>query len=95
MIATEILVMLVAIVGMSMTTIGVVIALFVRLDRRIADLDAKVDGVYYKLDGKIGNLERDGADLKVAVARVEGYLEARDGLTTAAVDPAPPSVPVE
>ena len=88
MIATEILVMLVAIVGMSMTTIGVVSALFVRLDRRI-------DGVYHKLDAKMSNLVEDVVDLRVAVARIEGYLEARDGFATAAVDPAPPSVPVE
>ena len=80
MIATDVLVMLVAVVGMSMTTIGVVIALYVRLDGRIAGLDAKVD-----------SLQRDTADLKAAVARIEGFLAARDGFMAAVADPPAPS----
>ena len=88
MIAADVLVMLIAIVGMSMATIGVVIALFVRLDRRI-------DGVYNKLDARIGNLGQDGVELKVAVARIESYLQARGGFVTAAADPPAPSASIE
>ena len=85
MITTDILVMLVAVVGMSMSTIGVVIALFIRLDGRVAGVDARV-----------GDLQRDNSDLKAAVSRIEGYLAARDGFGTAGADPAPaPSVSIE
>lgn len=81
MIGTELLAILVAIVGMSMTTIGVVIALFVRLDRRIAGLD----GLYHKLAGDITSLQ-------VGMARIEGYLKARDGYAGTARDgPASPA----
>lgn len=84
MITTDILVMLVAVVGKSMTTIGVVIALFVRLDRRIAGLN----GLYHKLADDITSLQ-------VGMARIEGYLKARDGFMTAVADPPDPSASIE
>ena len=56
--------------GTAIATIGVMVALYVRVDRRIDRLDAKFDG-----------LARDVVDVKVSVARIEGYLESRDGFT--------------
>ena len=64
---------LVVVLGTGVAIIGVnlavSIALYIRLDTKI---DSKVDGV-----------ARDVLDIKVAVARIEGHLEARDGFTAA------------
>lgn len=83
-----------AIIGVN---IGVGIALYIRLDTKI---DTKVDGVYQKLDAKIDTkvdgVAADVVDIKVAVARIEGHLEARDGFTAAGPvrsDPEPDAEP--
>ena len=82
---------LIAVLGSATTTIGVVVALYVRLDTKIdnaksdleAKLDTKIDGVYEKLDTKIDGVARDVVEVKVAVARIEGYLEAGGSFTRA------------
>ena len=60
--------------GTALSIIGVMLALFARVDRRIDGVEERVDGV----DKRIGGLARDVVDVKVSVARIEGYLEARD-----------------
>lgn len=104
---------LIAVLGSATTTIGVVIALYVRLDTKIDNvksdldtkidsvksdleakldtkvdrvheqLDTKIDGIHAKLDTKIDGVARDVVEVKVAVARIEGYLEAGGSFTRA------------
>ena len=57
--------------GTGMAIIGVMIALFLRADSRIDKVDAKFDA-----------MAQDIVDVKVSVARIEGYLHARDGIYT-------------
>ena len=103
---SDLAVVLIAIVGMAMTTIGVVIAMFVRLDRRIDRLDSKIDsvyhqldpkidGVYDKLDSKADSLTSNVVDLQQRFSRIERFLEARDGFTPAAGDSPASSATVE
>ena len=78
---------LIAVLGSATTTIGVMIALYVRLDTKIdnakSDLDTKIDSVKSDLDTKIDGVARDVVEVKVAVARIEGYLEAGGSFTRA------------
>ena len=88
---TDLAVILVAIVGMTMTTIGVLMAMFLRLDRRIDVLDSritaidtKIDGVYHKLDTKIDGVY-DKLDTKID--GVFDKLDSKiDSLTSDVVD---------
>ena len=95
--------------------IGVMIALFLRTDRKIDEVDAKsesrlgeaearsesrfdkvdarfekmdskfesrfdkVDARFEKMDSKFDSMAQDIVEIKVSVARIEGYLQARDG----------------
>ena len=61
--------------GTGMAIIGVMIALFLRADSRIDKMDAKFDV-----------MAQDLVDVKVSVARIEGYLQARDGFAPGARD---------
>lgn len=54
--------------GTALTTIGVMVTLFVRVDKRIDGVDTRIDG-----------LARELVDVKVSVARIEGHLDARSG----------------
>ena len=65
---------LIAELGTGAAIIGVITALLIRLDN-------KIDRVHDKLDAKIDFVALDVVDLKVAVARIEGHLEASDGFT--------------
>lgn len=85
----------VAIIGVNL---AVSVALYLRLDTKIDSkvedcyqkldkkIDSKVGDCYQKidkLDSKVDDLARDVVDIKVAVARIEGHLDARDGFTPA------------
>lgn len=58
--------------GSALATIAVMVALFVRVDKRI-------DGVDSKFESKVDAIARDLVDVKVSVARIEGHLDARSG----------------
>ena len=72
--------------GTGMAIIGVMIALFLRADSRIDKLDAKYESRFDKTDAKFDAMAQDIVDVKVSVARIEGYLHARDGFTPDARD---------
>lgn len=61
--------------GTALSIIGVMLALFARVDKKIDGVDKRIDG-----------LARDVVDVKVSVARIEGYLEARDRFTPGGKD---------
>ena len=72
--------------GTGMAIIGVMIVLFLRADSRIDKLDAKFESKIDKVDAKFDVMARDVVDVKISVARIEGYLQARDGFAPSAGD---------
>ena len=72
--------------GTGMAIIGVMITLFVRVDSRIDKVDAKFESRFDRTDAKFDAMAQDVVEVKVSVARIEGYLQARDGLRPAGSD---------
>ena len=67
-------------------------ARFDKVDARFDKVDAKSESRFEKMDTKFDAMARDLADVKVSVARIEGYLQARDGFAPAGTDrPASPA----
>lgn len=52
---------------------------FDRVDVRFDKMDAKFEARFHRTDAKIDDMARDIVDVKVSVARIEGFLEAREG----------------
>ena len=76
--------------GTGMAIIGVMIALFLRADSRVDKVDSKFESRFDKvdskfesrfdkMDSKVEAMASHVVDVKVSVARIEGYLQARDG----------------
>jgi len=90
----------------ALTTIAVMVALYVRLNKRLEGVDRKFEGVekqinlldkkidsnHGKLDstidkldlkweGRFDSITRNLVDVKILVARIEGFLEAQYGFT--------------
>ena len=61
-------------------------ARFDKVDARFDKVDAKSESRFEKMDTKFDAMARDLADVKVSVARIEGYLQARDGFAPAGTD---------
>ena len=66
---------------------------FDKVDARFEKMDAKfesrfdkVDARFEKMDAKFDGMSSDLVDVKVSVARIEGYLQARDGFAPAVRD---------
>ncbi|MCY4372063.1 MAG: hypothetical protein OXF41_22145 [bacterium] len=72
--------------GTGMAIIGVMITLFVRVDSRIDKVDAKFESRFDRMDAKFDAMAQDVVGVKVSVARIEGYLQARDGFGPAGSD---------
>ena len=52
---------------------------FDRVDVRFDKMDGKFEARFHRTDAKIDAMARDIVDVKVSVARIEGFLEAREG----------------
>ena len=52
---------------------------FDRVDVRFDKMDGKFEAGFHRTDAKIDAMARDIVDVKVSVARIEGFLEAREG----------------
>lgn len=72
--------------GTGVAIIGVMITLFLRAGSRSDKLDAKFESRFDKVDAKFDGMSSDLVDVKVSVARIEGYLQARDGFAPAMRD---------
>ena len=81
----------------AMAVIGVMIALFLRADRRIdqaearfesrvGEVEAKFESRFDKVDARFESVARDLVEVKVSVARIEGYLQAGEGFRPAGRD---------
>ena len=57
-----------------------------KYESRFDKTDAKYESRFDKLDAKFDVMAQDLVDVKVSVARIEGYLQARDGFTPGARD---------
>lgn len=59
---------------------------FDKVDERFEKMDAKFESRFDRMDAKFDAMAQDIVDVKVSVARIEGYLHARDGFAPAVRD---------
>ena len=57
-----------------------------KFDSRFEKMDSKFESRFEKMDSKFDAMAQDLVDVKVSVARIEGYLQARDGFMSAGGD---------